>query len=400
MKYLHVLASVNPSLGGPVEGVTQINRAMKQAGHQVHVASCDDPKAEFVRSSSLEVIPLGPSRGTYSYASRLLPWLTEHAKDYEAVVVNGLWQYHSYATFKALRHSQTPYVVFTHGMLDPWFKRAYPLKHLKKWLYWPWAEYRVLKHARQVLFTSEEERLLARTSFWLYSCRERVVSYGTAGAPGDDLHAQHEAFLQRFPALRGHRYLLFLGRIHPKKGCDLLLDAFTRAMRRDPTLHLVMAGPDQTAWRGELEKIASSAGISAQVTWTGMLDGAVKWGAFAGAEAFVLPSHQENFGIGVAEALSCGVPVLISDKVNIWREISADEAGLVEPDDLAGTCRLLDRWQDLGSEQRQAMRLSAKRCFRSRFEIGQVTSSLLDVLHSCRLPEVAASHLPQLETAG
>ena len=96
----------------------------------------------------------------------------------------------------------TPYFVFPHGMLDPWFKRTYPLKHLKKLLYWPWAEYRVLRDAAAVLFTSEEERRLARESFWPYRCNEVVVNYGTA-APEIDLASAREDFFGSFPQLRG-----------------------------------------------------------------------------------------------------------------------------------------------------------------------------------------------------
>src|SRR5213076_1488953 len=113
------------------------------------------------------------------------------------------------------------------GMLDPWFKRTYPLKHLKKWIYWPWADYRVLRDARAVLFTTEEERLLARQSFWLYRCREAVVDYGTAGPTGDAAR-QRESFRSAFPMLRDTRNLLFLSRLHPKQGCDTLLAAFAR----------------------------------------------------------------------------------------------------------------------------------------------------------------------------
>jgi glycosyltransferase involved in cell wall biosynthesis len=118
-----------------------------------------------------------------------------------------------------------PYFVFTHGMLDPWFKRHYPLKHLKKWLYWPWGEYRVLRDARALMFTCEEERRLARESFWLYKANECVTNYGTARPEGDS-EKQREAFLSEFPELRGKRVLLFLGRIHEKKGCDILIQSF------------------------------------------------------------------------------------------------------------------------------------------------------------------------------
>src|SRR6202030_4246906 len=100
-----------------------------------------------------------------------------------------------------LKRRGVPYYVFTHGMLDPWFKKAYPLKHLKKLLYWPWAEYRVLRDAKAVLFTSEEERILARRSFALYRVRERVVAYGTAAPPGNSEQLRTQ-FLAQHPELR------------------------------------------------------------------------------------------------------------------------------------------------------------------------------------------------------
>ncbi len=108
-----------------------------------------------------------------------------------------------------------------------------------------------------------------------------------------------------------------------------------------------------------------------------MLTGDVKWGALSAAAAFVLPSHQENFGIAVAEALACGTPVLISNKVNIWREIEADGAGYVENDDLAGTVDLLKRWLATAPDARSAMGQNARKSFANRFEIERATDSLL-----------------------
>jgi glycosyltransferase involved in cell wall biosynthesis len=274
-------------------------------------------------------------------------------------------------------------------MLDPWFKRTYPLKHIKKLLYWPWAEYRVLRDAAAVLFTSEEERRLARESFSLYQCNERVVNYGTE-APPADLRTAREEFLNHFPQLRGKRLLLFLGRLHAKKGCDLLISAFlalSRSGRCDSNLRLVMGGP--CANDSYLRHLRDLSGLprdggsaEAPVTFTGMLAGNLKWGAFAAADAFILPSHQENFGIAVAESLACGTPVLISNKVNIWREIMDDGAGLAEEDDADGTTRLIERWLVMPEGERQKMRENARACFERRFHIDRAVASLLDVLRA------------------
>jgi glycosyltransferase involved in cell wall biosynthesis len=383
MRILRSIRSVDPVIGGPVESVKQSSAMLQKRGHVVEIVSLDAPNDSWVQNFPTTVHALGPGRGTYGFAPAFAPWLRQHAADYDAVIIHGVWQYNSFGVWRALCGAVTPYYVFPHGMLDPWFKRTYPLKHLKKLAYWPWAEYRVLRDAAAVLFTSDEERRLARESFGLYRCNERVVNYGTA-APDVDPTVAREEFFERYPALRGKRICLFLSRLHEKKGCDLLLDAFAEVCRSqsdgEPPIHLVMAGPpaDEAYLRQLQERVTDSA----RVTFCGMLSGNLKWGAFAAADVFVLPSHQENFGISVVEALASGVPVLISDCVNIWREIAADHAGFIEKDDLAGTTRLLERWLATMPEEREAMRKNAKDCFASRFEIARATESLLAVLQS------------------
>jgi glycosyltransferase involved in cell wall biosynthesis len=379
MKFLHILSSVDPNGGGPTEGVRQRGIRLTELGHSVEVVSLDDAAQSFLRDFPLKVHALGPSKGSYRYNHKLVSWLTDHAREYDAVIINGMWQYHSFGAWRALQRLRVPYFVFTHGMLDPWFKHTYPFKHMKKWLYWPWADYRVLRDAQAVLFTSEEELLQARKSFWLYRAKEQVIAYGTR-TPPDDASSLREKFLAAHPSLRGRRILLFLSRIHEKKGCDLLVRAFARVASREPSLHLVVAGPDQTGWVGSLISLAQEHGVAERISWPGMLQNGMKWGAFYSAEAFVLPSHQENFGIAVAEALGCGLPALISDKVNIWREVRASGAGLVAPDNLQGTVKLLDEWLSLTPAERRAMGDAAKALFLRRFTVDAMATGLLDVV--------------------
>jgi glycosyltransferase involved in cell wall biosynthesis len=385
MKMLHVIHSANPAGGGPIEAVKQLAGALEGSGHSVELVCLDAPGAPWLSGFPFPVHAVGPSSLSYGYSLRLVPWMREHQGDYDVVIVNGLWQFSGFGTWCALRNLARPYCVFPHGMLDPWFKRRYPLKHLKKWLYWPWAEYRVLRDAATVLFTCEEERLQARRSFWLYRCNETVVNFGTAGPVGE-AEGQRVAFLEKFPHLRDRRLLLFLGRFHEKKGCMELVEAFAHliAAHREETegLALVMAGPIEGEYARAVQRAVERLGLASRVTWTGMLSGDLKWGAFRAAEAFVLPSHQENFGIAVAEALACGTPVLISNKVNIWREIEQDRAGLVENDDMAGTVRLLERWLALDRARRSETRQAARGCFERRFEIGQAAQSLVCALEA------------------
>ena len=379
LKILQMVRTLDPSTGGVVRAVLLLSGALARAGHEVEIVSLDLPDSPWLGATRHKGRALGASSSTYGYSPNLLPWLREEGGRFDRVIVNGIWQYHSFAAWRRYAESPIPYYVFPHGMLDPWFRRTYPLKHLKKWLYWPWADYRVLRDAKAVIFTAEQERLEARKSFWLYRCRERVSPLGVE-AP-DPIHVgSRELFLEKYPALRNTRVLLFLGRLHVKKGCDLLLDALAQLRSSNEPLSLVLAGPDQEGSAERLRVQSARLNLPMPIVFTGMLEGAMKAGAFEAADAFILPSHQENFGLSVVEALAAGVPVLISNCVNIWREIEGDGAGYVESDDLAGTTRLIERWVQTSPAVRDSMREKARKCFASRFEIHRATDSLLEVL--------------------
>jgi glycosyltransferase involved in cell wall biosynthesis len=374
-----MIQTLDRSSGGVASAVIALSKGLAQYGQEVEIVSLDDPTAPSIADLGLPVHALGRGLTSYEYSPKLVPWLVANAARFDRVVVNGIWQYMSFAAWRVFADGPVPYYVFPHGMLDPWFKRTFPLKHLKKWLSWPWGDYRVLRDAAAVIFTAEEEKIAARESFWLYQCNERVSPLGIAAPQPGDVGAK-EAFLARFPQLNDRRILLFLGRLHPKKGCDMLIEAFPRDQLGERPLALVLAGPDQIGWEQTLRNRATHLNPSVPIVFTGMLEGELKRGAIAAADAFILPSHQDNFGMAVAEALAAGVPVLISNKVNVWREIDADGAGYVESDDLAGTIHLIERWLRTSEEVRERMRENARRCFAARFEITHAAGLLLQIL--------------------
>jgi len=128
--------------------------------------------------------------------------------------------------------------------------------------------------------------------------------------------------------------------------------------------------------------MSNALGIRDRITWPRMLRDAQKWSAIAASEVFVLPSHQENFGIVVAEALAAGIPVLTSNQVNIWREIEQDKAGFVDRDTLEGTSNLLSAWSRLGDSERAAMKINARRCFDQHFDLERNGMRFLEMLRS------------------
>lgn len=398
MNILHVIASADPVSGGPIEGVQRLGEIFRARGHQQDLLTLDPPDAPFLGQVLAKVHAMGKPwptardpisrvRRKLRYAPRAFRWLRDHARDYDVVVVDGLWNYATHIARRVLVGSGVPYVVYTHGMLDPWFKRAYPIKNAGKQVFWWWNEGVLLNNAAAVLSTCEEERRLSHGTFKPWRAREKVVTYGTADAPpaSDD---QRLALERALPHIAGRPFFLYLSRIHEKKGCDLLIDGFAAVADEFEDYQLVIAGPGDPALVDRLKVRARESDFADRIHWPGMLSGDAKWGAFRACEAFVLPSHTENFGIVVAEAMACARPVLISDRVNIWHEVKAADAGLVAPDTIEGTQALFRGFYALSPDERSAMGARARATFLDRFEIGRAASDLLDVLEALASPAV------------
>ena len=249
---------------------------------------------------------------------------------FDLLHLHSLYLFHDWAAGNLAMRIAKPYLVRPHGSLDPYIFRRH---RLKKAIFDLWFQNRVLAGASAIHYTAK------RRCIW-----PSPTSHGAPGVvipngidPADYAQLPPQGtFRARHPEIGDRQILLFLSRINFKKGLDILAGAVGRLKRDD--VHLVIAGPDG-GYLAETRRFVAEAGIAARTTFTGMLTGQDKLAAFADAALFVLPSYSENFGIAVVEAMACGVPVLISDKVNIWREVVADGAGHAAPCDAARLCR-------------------------------------------------------------
>jgi glycosyltransferase involved in cell wall biosynthesis len=266
-------------------------------------------------------------------------------------------------------------------MLDPYFIKNFPFKHIKKASYYRLIAAPVLKQAHAVLFTCEEERCLANTSYRPVVGRRLVVRYGI-DRPSVDVTRYQGRLLSLKQQLAGKDVVLYLGRIHPKKGCDLLIRAMASLAAKHPDLHLVMAGPDETGMVSKLKDQARNGGVQDRITWVGPTYDEGKWFLYHLANAFILPSHMENFGMTVAEALSQGVPVLLSDKVNIFSTVVHHEAGFCASDTVQGTVSLIERWRASPQSARERMANNARQLFDSEFQAAHTAEDVANVFQS------------------
>jgi glycosyltransferase involved in cell wall biosynthesis len=349
-----------------------------------------------LKEEALTIHTPGEGKGSWYYSPRFLPWLRENLTRFDIVIIHGLWQFHGYAVQKIFRQlkkrggNKLPALfIMPHGMLDPYFQSVpgRKLKAIRNRYYWKLIENKTVNGADGILFTCLEEQRLASMPFRPYYPKKEAVAGLGVQEPPFFVENMQKAFLEKCPSVMNSNYLLFLGRIDEKKGVDLLVEAYKNlagkyAGKEKQLPMLVIAGPGQDTPYGEKIKqiVASSSLIRSSVAFTGMLKGDAKWGAFYCAEAFVLPSHQENFGIALVEAMACGTPVLISNKVNIWQEVNKARAGLVEDDTAAGTCLLLEGWDKLSTEERGLMGSGARQCFEKQFSVEMAARQMLQAL--------------------
>lgn len=381
---------MDPSIGGPCQGIRNSIPELLKLGVYNEVTCLDSPDAKYLGQDSFVINAIGPGKGPWKYCSALIPWILNNYNRFDKIIIHGLWQYHSYAVNRAIKtlkkqlpNEKIPMVyVMPHGMLDPWFQRASgrKLKAIRNWIFWKLIEGDVINEADGILFTCQEELKLAREPFQPYSPKQELnVSYGIHSPPYYS-KTMDTAFKEKCPGIDNSPYILFLSRIDIKKGVDLLIKSYIKLKSEGMALpKLVIAGPGMDTGYGK--KLLQLASGEPDIIFPGMLSGDFKWGAFYGCEAFILPSHQENFGIAVVEALACGKPVLISNQVNIWNEIFNGNAGLIASDTLEGTSELLTNWIKLPDDTKVDMGNSAKTVYIQHFSIIEAAKKLANTLN-------------------
>lgn len=382
MKILHVIPSMSPLRGGPVFAMRAMSKGLNQCGIEVHIATTDDNG-----SSHLDV-PLGRSvmkddgviywyfrRQTsfYTVSWPLMRWLARNVFNYDLLHCHGLFSFPTLPAAWYASQMGRPYIVRPLGTLNQWGmqQRRSVLKKLSFHL----IESQILRRASVVHYTSAQERIEAQM---LGVVRPSVIlPLGIELASFQEL-APAELFLARFPGIEGRFIIFFFSRLDKKKGLDLLIPAFAKAHRQKRELILVVAGNGEPLYIDQLQTLTRQYGIEDSIIWTGFLRGKEKLAAFAAADLFVLPSYSENFGIAVVEAMAAGLPVIISDKVGIWREVQKAKAGLIVPCQVSELASAMQKLTS-NSRMRQEMSKSARRLAQEQFSVDVMTHSLVQL---------------------
>jgi glycosyltransferase involved in cell wall biosynthesis len=380
MKVLHVIPSVAPWRGGPSAAIRAIARGLTSQGLETHVATTND------NQPALLDVPLGrpveENGVTYHYFPRqtrfyicsfpFSNWLEHAAADYDLIHIHTVFSYCSNVAAWIAYRKGVPYIIRPLGVLNRWgFENRRPVL---KQMSFALLEKRLLSRAAAVQYTTEQERQEAAELRFPH--RPVVIPNPVEMAhPANEFRGQFRA---QYPELADRRIVLFLSRIDPKKGLDLLLPAFREVSRQDPRAALVIAGDGEPSLVTRLRQTAAELGIASSVFWPGFLAGAKRAAAFADADLFVLSSYSENFGMAPVEAMGLGLPVVLTDRVGIHQEVTEARAGIATPvssEAIASALLLLLRDDSLRLEMgRNARRLAA-----SRYSVEAVAGRLRDL---------------------
>jgi|ERR1041384_2680078 glycosyltransferase involved in cell wall biosynthesis len=317
MKVLHVIPSVDERSGGPATAIVPMCRALMQRGVDVLLLSttaglpADVTQGEVLNHKDVPAIFFQSQLGeSFKYSRPLSLWLRSNIQTFSLAHIHAVFNHSSVAAAHVCQKARVPYVIRPLGTLDPW---SMTQKSLRKRLFWQLSGRGIMDNAAAVHYTSEAEKLSTEASLGLN--HGKVIPLGVETVVDNS-------------ARPGNPYVLVLSRLHPKKGLDVLIDAFLSPQFAE--WRLVLAGDGPVEYVSTLK---AKAGADDRITFTGWLDGEKKNAVLSGASLLVLPSHQENFGLCVMEALARSVPVLVSPNVNLAEEIAAANAGWIAPVD-------------------------------------------------------------------
>lgn len=382
LKVLHVIPGIAPRYGGPSQAIYTMCSALQSQGVDPLIVTTNaDGDKELPVALATQVnyqnVPTIFFARQFSealkYSRPLAEWLDCHVTGFDLVHIHAVFSHACIAAARECRKHQVPYIVRPLGTLDPWSLKQ---KQFRKQLFWHLGVKQMLHQAAAIHYTTNEEKRLAETSLGLTN--------GVVIPNGIDLSEalQYRDCQESAGNSVNAPYVLALSRIHPKKGYELLIEAFAALKNQGSFIQwqLVIAGEGEAAYVAQLKKLAERNGLNGDARFVGWLDGDRKYTALQGAALLALPSYQENFGISLIEAMACGVPVLVSPQVNLAPEIMAAEAGWVTPLNAGSLTETLT--EALSNEQERQHRGNNGRKLAGGFAAENVAAELITLYRS------------------
>ena len=361
IKILSIIDSLELEKGGLSHSLIDIAIANQKNGIQ-HDILFLGKRIKNKQKDKINIISLDNRILKYGFSLKLIFWLLKNRKNYDLFIVHGLWQFITLASRFLLKGK---YLVFTHGMLDPYFGTE-KFKTLKKKIYWFLFEKKNLLKAKFVLSNSKKEFHQFKNTFVnTNGIKFKIVNYGLF-PKSIDFKINKEKFLKKFPFVKNKETILYMNRIDPKKGCDLLIKSFAKIKNKRNYL-LLIAGDTNSDYGKEMIKLKNELKQENHIYFLNFLKDQIKWGAYEYSNFSILPSHGENFGVSIIESLYAKTPVICSNKVGISNYIKKYKAGMVIKNNEQSIISTLEKSFHLNEEKNKKLKENSFKCFNDNF---------------------------------
>lgn len=375
MHVAHVQASMSPEHGGPTRSLANYCQSQSQLGHRVSLWTLEgyhgtSPAIRLASPIENHVYPTTTPR--HLGRSLALQSGLRRAETPDLFHLHGAWSLAMLYGANEARQRGCPYVVELMGMYESWCLRQ---KWLKKRIVRWWFQDRILRDAACLHVNSHKEADDLRAMGF-----RRPIGVVPVGVDVDSVTKAVSQLpdASPWPELRGRQFLLYFSRIHPKKGLDLLLRAWARFATSHPEMRLAIAGGGPQEYVNACKALTERLGISDTCLWTGHVDELQKSWLLSRCHCYVLPTHSENFGNTVAEALAHRTPVLTTTQTP-WSDVSIHGCGWVVQDNLEEISRALSEALAIGNEARRVMAQNGRDLVESRYSLRSVTQEQLAI---------------------
>lgn len=376
-KILRIISSLDPEYGGPPTAIVDSTIALNKIGFKVDIVTHDNKESQFVKIKNTTIHNLGPSLlGDYNLNFKFTKWLIQNRSKYDLFIVEGLWQFNTLAARLFLKKK---YYVFVHGQLDPSYKKFF-FNKIKKFIYWNLIEKKNLKDSKFILLTNKKEKdLLNDTYVNTKGLKKKVVDYGIL-EPKYDTSKVKKIFYKKFKSLKDKDFYIYLGRFHNKKGCEIIMNAVKYFSLRKKPINVLMCGSNNI-YKKYLQKISKDLNIEKNIIWSNFLKNDIKLGALLSSKAMLLPSYGENFGVALVEAMACGIPVLTTNKVNIYNYIIENNAGYISSPNNVNFIKIINKFENLKKSNITQLKKNAYRCFKNNFLLSKKIKILAEYIN-------------------
>ena len=382
IKILQIISTLNPRSGGPQAGIIESSNRLSSSNISVDILTSDNKNYLKDKKIKFKIIKLNIKPRSYNFSFKLIKWINKNKKKYDFFIIHGLWEFNSLLARLFIKKN---YYIIPHGQLDPYFSNN-TFKRIKKQIYWNLIEKKNIINSNGILVSGENEKLMLKNTF-VNTTKINIVDIGYANQIQKIKFKKinyKKIFEKKFPDLKNKKFILFIGRIHHKKGCDILLEAIKEIKDLKGYKFLIAGFSEKLSFYEKkiIQMISSHETLKNNITVSNFLTENIKVASLKFSDATILPSRGENFGVSVSESISISKIPLITSKVGIYEYIKKYKAGLVCDANKNSIYKMIYKYINLNQKQKNLYKKNSLKCFNEIFNIKNKNNKLIKLLYN------------------